>query len=170
MGAVAHQIITVAERQVGLPLPYLHTPADASAVAFAKWLAATPATTHRKAAPRDAWHLARLAATHAQDCGTCVQVVVHMARQDGVPAETLRAALDGREEDLSEPERVAVGFGRAVASNAPDVLDWVRRAEEAFGYAAHVELAMAVAMCQIFPVVKRGLGQAVACSLVTVEV
>jgi len=170
MGAVSEQIIAIGERQVGLPLPYLHTLADASPSAFTKWMLAMPVANHRKAAPRDAWHLARLAATQAQDCGTCVQVVVNAARRDGVPAETLRAALDGREEALTDMDRLAFGFGRAVAAQALDVPDWVARVEETFGHEAHVELAVAVAMCQIFPVVKRGLGQAVACSLVTVEV
>ncbi len=170
MGAVTHQIITVAERQVGLPLPYLHTLADASPSAFAKWMLAMPAASHRRAAPRDAWHLARLAATQVQDCGTCVQIVATAACRDDVPAETLRAALDGREEDLGDEDQLALGFGRAVASQAPDVLDWVARVEDTFGHEAHVELALAVAMCQIFPVLKRGLGQAVACALVTVEV
>ena len=170
MGAVANQIIGIGERQVGLPLLYLHTLADASRAAFAKWMLAMPAASHRKHAPRDPWHLARLAATQAQDCGTCVQIVVNVARRDGVAAETLRSALDGREGDLSDECRLALGFGRAVASQAPDVLDWVDRVKTAFGPEAHVELALAVAMCQIFPLLKRGLGQAVACSLVAVEV
>lgn len=170
MGAVADQIIAVGERQLGLPLPYLRTIADSSSAAFAKWMMAMPAANHRKAAPPNEWHLARLVATQAQDCGTCVQVVVNAARRDGVPPDTLRAALEGREADLTETERLAVGFGRAVSSQAPDVLEWVRRVEQTFGPDAHVELAMAVGLCQMFPVVKRGLGQAVACSLVTVEV
>ena len=170
MGAVSDRLIAVAERQVGLEMPYLHTIAEASANAFAKWMLAMPAASHRKAAPREAWHLARLAATRALDCGTCVQVVVTVARKDGVPAAVLQAALDDRADALDADAQVALGFGHAVASQADDVLDWVARSEAAFGHEAHVELAVAVAMAGIFPTVKRGLGQAVACSRVAVEV
>ena len=150
-------------------MPYLHTIADSSGAAFAKWMAAMPATQHRKAAPKAAWHLARLGATQAQDCGTCVQIIVNVAVRDGVAAETIRTALDDPAA-LAEADALAFSYGRAVSAQADDVLDWVERSEAAFGHDAHVELAVAVAMCQIFPVVKRGLGMAVACSRVQVEV
>ncbi|WP_412063264.1 hypothetical protein [Rubrivirga sp. IMCC45206] len=169
MGALADRVIAAAEARVGVSMPYLTTLADTSGAAFAKWMLAMPAADHRKAAPREAWHLARLGATVAQDCGTCVQVVVTVARRDGVGAILLRQALDAPE-TLSDDLREAYAFGHAVATQADDVADHVQAIEALFGHPAHVELAMAVAMCHIFPVIKRGLGQSLACALVTVEV
>jgi len=170
MGALSSRIIAQAERRVDAPMPYLRTLADTSGAAFAKWLLAMPAVTHRSATPKAAWHLARVGATQAQDCGTCVQVVVNDALRDGVSADTLRAVVEDRLDALSDAERVAHAFGRAVSAQSPDVLDHVAEVEAAFGSAVRVELAMAVAMCQIFPVIKRGMGLAVACSLVQVDV
>lgn len=169
MGALANRVIATAENRVGVAMPYLTTLADASGAAFAKWMLAMPAADHRKAAPKEAWHLARLGATVAQDCGTCVQVVVTVARRDGVGAMLLRQALDDPD-TLSDDLREAYAFGRAVATQADDVADHARGIEALFGHDAHVELAMAVAMCHIFPVIKRGLGQSLSCSLVTVDV
>ncbi len=50
------------------------------------------------------------------------------------------------------------------------MLERVAEVEARFSADVHVELAMAVAMCQMFPVLKRGLGHAVACALVAVDV
>ena len=169
MGALANTVIAAAERQTGCEMPYLRTLADASGGAFTRWMLAMPAADYRKAAPRDAWHLARLGATVAQDCGTCVQVVVTVAQRDGVAATTLRQALDDPY-GLYDDAKAAYQFGHSVASQANDVAARVAEVEALFGHEAHVELAMAVATCHLFPVVKRGLGQALACELVTVEV
>ena len=169
MGALADRVIATAERQTGCEMPYLRTIADTSGAAFTRWMLAMPAAQYRKRAPLDAWHLARLGATVAQDCGTCVQVIVTVAQRDGVAATTLRQALDDPDR-LYDDARAAYRFGHSVASQADDVLDHVAAVEALFGHQVHVELAMAVATCHLFPVVKRGLGQALACSMVTVEV
>ena len=169
MGALTDRVVATAEKRTGSEMPYLRTLADASGAAFAKWMLAMPAADHRRVAPREAWHLARLGATVAQDCGTCVQVVVNVARKDGVGALLLRQALDAPD-TLPDDDRAAYAFGLAVGQNAPDVAEHAGRIAALFGHEAHVELAMAVAMCHVFPVMKRGLGMALACSLVTVDV
>ena len=112
---------------------------------------------------------ARLAATRVQDCGTCVQTVVNQARADGVPAATLRAALDGRADALGEAERLAFHYGEAVAARADDAREHVEAVRQRLGDAALAELALAVATAQLFPALKRGLGQDVACALVDVD-
>ena len=169
MNALAERVIQKQEQALGAPLDYLRTVADTSTAAFVKFGAAAPLFGHRQHAPAAAWHLARLAATRVQDCGTCVQIVVNQARADGVPAAALRAALDGRAGELGEDERLALRYGEAVAARdgAGGAAEAVR---ERFGEAVRVELALAVATAQLFPILKRGLGQDVACALVDVEV
>ena len=169
MNALAERAIQKQERTLGVPLDYLRTVADTSTAAFVKFGAAAPLFAHRQHAPAAVWHLARLGATRVQDCGTCVQIVVNQARADGVPAATLRAALDGQVNGLSDDERLALRYGEAVAARdgAGGAVEAVR---ERFGEAVQVELALAVATAQLFPILKRGLGQDVACALVEVEV
>lgn len=169
MSALTDALIARQEAAVGAPLGYLRTVADASTAALAKLAAFGPLAGHRKATPAVVWHLARLAATQVQDCGTCVQIVVNQARADGVAALILQGVLAGDESRLDDAERLALRFGRAVASGdgarqaSDDVLAW-------FGETVRVELALAVATAQVFPILKRGLGQDLACALVTVEV
>ena len=169
MRAVTDRIIASQEAALGVPLDYLRSIAGTSTAAFAKFAAAAPLLGHRQHAPAGVWHLARLAATRVQDCGTCVQIVVNQARADGVPAATLRAALDGEAETLGDDERLALGYGEAVATRRDEGAA-VEAVRERWGEPVLVELALAVATAQLFPVLKRGLGQAVACSLVTVDV
>ena len=169
MTTLADAVISHQEKRLGAPLDYLRTIADTSASAFVKMAAFAPLAQHRVETPPAVWHLARLAATVGQDCGTCVQIVVNQARADGVAAATLRAALDGDTPHLDDGERLALRFGRAVAGGegarqaGVDVQGW-------FGETVRVELALAVATAQVFPVLKRGLGQDLACALVTVDV
>ena len=166
MRALTDRIIDSQEDKLGAPLDYLRSIADTSPAAFAKFAAAAPLFGHRRHAPLAVWHLARLAATRVQDCGTCVQIVVNQALAEGVAPATIRAALDGG--DLSPDERLAFHYGEAVAQrDVGGVVDAVR---ERFGEPVLVELALAVATAQLFPILKRGLGQSVACALVEINV
>ena len=169
MSALTDAAISRQEKRLGASLEYLRSLADASTAAFVKMAAFAPLAGHRVETPLAVWHLARLAATRVQDCGTCLQIVVNQARADGVAASTLRAALDGDESRLDDAERLALRFGRAVAGRdgAHQAGDDV---EARFGETVRVELALAVATVQVFPALKRGLGQDLACALVEVEV
>ncbi len=169
MSAFTDAVIARQETALGAPLGYLRTVADASAAAFVKLGAFAPLAGHRKAMPPTVWHLARLAATEVQDCGTCVQIVVNQARADGVPASILQGVLAGDETRLDDAERLALRYGRAIASRE-DARTVVGEVRDWFGQEILVELALAVATAQVFPILKRGLGQDLACALVTVEV
>lgn len=167
MNPFVERAIARQEAALGASLDYLRTLGETSTAAVVKMGAFAPLAEHRKAAAPDVWHLARLAATQVQDCGTCVQIVVNQALSDGVPRPLLRAALEAGA--LEDGQRLAMAFGRAVASRegALEAGDAVR---DWFGEDVRVELALAVATCQLFPILKRGLGQDLACALVTVEV
>ncbi|HEX9951180.1 MAG TPA: hypothetical protein VGB53_05380 [Rubricoccaceae bacterium] len=169
MGALTDRLIDRQERALGADLSYLRSLADASTAAFAKFALAVPVMQHRDVIPTSPWHLARLGATRAQDCGTCLQIVVNAALAGGVPAETLRHAL-GDASGLGDTERLALDYGEAVASKAGARADTIDAVRVRFGEAGLVELALAVATVQLFPLLKRGLGQDVACSRVDVRV
>ena len=169
MSALTDRIIAGQERALSADLGYLRSIADTSLAAFAKFGLAGPLLQHRRHVAPAPWHLARLAATRVQDCGTCVQIIVNAARADGVPPGTLRAALSDAAA-LAPDEALALCFGDAVARAADGRDAVIAEVREAFGEAAHVELALAVATAQLFPLIKRGLGHDVACALVAVEV
>lgn len=165
MNPVYERAIAMQERRFGVGMDYLRTLAGASPAAFAKFAMFAPLATHRTVLPPLPWHLARIAATQAADCGVCVQITVNAARLDGVAIDCIRHVLDGHPHDLPRDAALAARFGRAVAEDAPDLADAVADVAAHFGEAGHVELALAVASALVFPQLKRGLGLAVACDL-----
>ena len=172
MNPLFDRVISKQEAELGASLDYLRDIAGTSSSAFLKFGLFAPLAQHRKALSPEVWHLARLGATQVQDCGTCVQIVVNAARADGVAPDVLRTALSGGTPggDALEPDRqLALDYGRAVAQNGDDVQAAVEAARARFGDDGLVELALAVATAQVFPVVKRGLGRATACALVEIE-
>lgn len=125
--------------------------------------------SHRRKLPLDAFHVARLAATQVEDCGTCVQIVVNMARKEDVGADLLKAALAGNEAALPAPLGDVLRYARQVAQGQDDA-ELRDRLRASYGEAGLVELALAIATARVFPSVKRAMGHAVSCSLVRVEV
>ena len=99
--------------------------------------------------------------------------------RDRAPLRTLY--LGGGTPSLLTPDALAAVIGAAhdhfdasgleevtVEANPEDLAG--ERGADWFGEAVRVELALAVATSQVFPILKRGLGQDLACALVQVEV
>ncbi len=165
MNPLLERAVAAQERRFGVPMDYLRRIAEASTVAFAKFGLFTPLASHRSVLPADVWHVARIAATQAADCGTCVQIAVNAARADGVPPATIRAALTADDSVLGADGALARRFGVAVATHADDRGETVAAVAARWGEAGQTELALAVATVLVFTTLKRGLGLDVACSL-----
>jgi hypothetical protein len=138
-----------------------------SRAGFWKFVLVTPLVNHRKAAPIDLWHLARIGAAQHEDCGPCLQLCINAAKLQGVSPDVLERALEGGAE-LEEVPLLAYQFGGAVAANTAELEDLRVRLEERIGREALVDLALGAAMVRIYPAFKRGLGYARSCRLVRV--
>lgn len=160
------------EREVRVPgsADYLRAIAEQSNRAFVKFLLILPLARHRRVVGAPAYFAARIAATRAQDCGTCVQMETNMARQHGVSPEVLRAVLEDRVDSLPPEVAAAFQFARAVAEQTGDEGALREQVRRYFGEEGLVELALAVATAQVFPGIKRALGYATSCALVHIEV
>ncbi len=160
--------ITAAEKTLGVPLDYcrfiIRTSLRAS-FKFAKFLAVDE---YRRVLPAGPCYVARIVAVQHDDCGTCVQIAVNQAKKAGLPAEVLRAVLDGNLDDLPEELRDTYRFAKAVvhASGEEDTLR--ERIRQRYGDEGLIEMALAIASCRVFPTVKRTLGYAVSCSAVPI--
>ncbi|MEW9918569.1 hypothetical protein AB2B41_03070 [Marimonas sp. MJW-29] len=108
------------------------------------------------------WAGAVLASTLEGDCGPCVQLVLDMAIEKGVPADLLALCIEGRAKEAGE---VGLGFrfAEAAIADAPE-LDTLRAEIEArHGAEAVVAASFASAGGRIYPVMKRGLGFGKSC-------
>ncbi len=162
--------ISAAERTLGVPADYMRHILRTSLRAFLKFIKIMPLANYRRALPAEPYHVARLVAVRDEDCGTCVQIEVNLAKQDGVSAGVLRAALESRPDDLAPSVADAYRFAEEVVKASGEEGPYRERLLRHYGEEALVELAMAIAVCRIFPVTKRALGYAQSCSMVSVEV
>ncbi|MGZ8470470.1 MAG: hypothetical protein ACXW61_12670 [Gemmatirosa sp.] len=163
--------IAAQERALGgVSLDYVRQLVRDAPGAFVAFTRARPFLGHRGTLPADAHHVARIAATRAEDCGSCVQITVNVAGTAGVSPAVVRAAALGREDDLPAhlaavhrvATAVAVGDTAAVEAERPAV-----RAR--YGDVGIAELAVAIAAARTFPTLKRALGHAVSCERVQLE-
>lgn len=148
---------------------YLREIAAAPGDAFGKFTAFMPASMHRHVAAANMIHAARLGATLVEDCGPCAIICAQWAVRDGVPREAVNAMLAG-DGGLSNDEKLALDFGRAVASQSAQAFDIGDQIEARHGRDVRLELAMAAALVRAYPGIKRGLGLSRACSLTPLRV
>ena len=161
--------LDAAEKRLGVPVDYLRHMAKVALPAFLKFTKFMPISAYRKKLPAEAFYLAQLVAVQQEDCGACVQIVVNLARQDGVPAELLRTTLAGTIESLPGALPQVCQFALAVVQQR-DAEELRQSMREQYGEEGLVELSMAIASSRVYPTLKRGLGFAKSCSVVKVVV
>lgn len=162
--------IRSAEKKTGEPLDYLREMFDHAPGAFWQFVKVAKASGYRSKLPPAAFHVARLVTIRIQDCGPCLQTCVNLAKADGVEPAILKAALAGHHDELPEALGDVARFSEAVTGNTGEAENYRDRLRSVFGDEAMVELALAITLCQTFPILKRGLGHAKSCSLVKVEI
>jgi alkylhydroperoxidase family enzyme len=157
------------ERSLGASLDYLREIVRTSLSAFFKFALFMPLAQHRRKLPAAPYRVARIVATRDEDCGTCVQIEVNLARKDGVAVDIIRAVLDKRPQDLPQELADVYNFASAVVEQT-GAEELIRaRLRERYGQEALVELALGIATARVFPLTKRALGYATSCSLVEVR-
>ena len=162
--------LAAVERDLGVPVDYVRHILDVSLGAFLRCGMVMPLEKYRRSLPAGPYHVARRVAVRHEDCGPCVQIVVNLAKKDGVAPQVLQAALASGPDALPEDLADAYRFVEAVVTRSGDEDRLRERVRQRYGEAGLVEMALAIAVCRIFPTVKRGLGYATSCSKVTVHV
>jgi len=158
------------ERSLGESLDYVRHILRTSLPAFFKFALFTPLSQHRRKLPPTPYRVARIVATRDEDCGTCVQIEVNLARRDGVPDDVIHAVLNDRHEDLMPELAEIYRFTKAVVEASGDEEELRQRIRERYGEEGLVELALGMAAARVFPVTKRALGYATSCALVEIKV
>ena len=155
------------ETTLGESVEYLRHVVRVSLRSFLKFALFTPLAAHGRALPVDLYHTACFVATRHEDCGTCVQITINLARKDRVADDLLRALIAGRPDNLPEPARDVYLFSEAVVKADEEKAGAIReRLRTALGEEALIELSFAIAAARVFPTVKRSLGYATSCAMV----
>ena len=157
------------EQELGESVDYLRHIVRTSLPSFFRFAKVAGMANGRKVLPLEPFHVARLVGTRDADCGTCLQIELNLARQAGLSEAILAAVIDEQPEALSPELEEVYRFTRSVvvADGGEQALRESLRAR--YGDAGLVELALAIAGCRVFPVVKRTLGYATSCSNVALR-
>lgn len=162
LGWLYHRMIRRLETRYGYDASYLHEMTDASPQAFRRFIRAQTALRMRGRAPRDAWFGAMLAATLHEDCGPCTQIVADAALEAGVAPATLHALLAG--EPTRPSAQLGFDFAAAFCKGHPVAAELRAEVERRWGRETVMALALTAAGARNYPLVKRALGHAAACT------
>lgn len=161
-------LVAMFARMSGGEVDWLKDIERARGHAFEKLMHLVPATTHRHSAPADLFHVARIAATLIEDCGSCALTAAHVALRDGVSRDLVNAALKA-----APPPghlRTAFDFGQSIALQSDLSRGLGDAIEQTHGRATRVELALTCAAVRVYPAIKRGLGQQQPCGMAAMRV
>lgn len=155
-----------AERKLGGSLDYVRHMLDVSLSSFFRFTKLLSFAQCRCTLPADAFHAACLTATRHEDCGTCLQIGVNVARSDGLAPQTIQAIIERRIGDLPQHLADVARFTQAVLDRAPEMDELRHRVRKQYGESGLVELSLGVAAARAFPTIKWSMGYAESCTRV----
>ena len=158
------------EHRLGASLDYLRHILRVSLRSFFTFAKIMPISQHRKVLPAEPYYVARMVATRDEDCGTCLQIEVNLALQEGVADDLLQAVLERAPESLPAGLGEVYRFAEAVVGASGEEDELRPKIVERWGERGLVELALAIAAARFFPITKRTLGYATSCRLVDIDV
>lgn len=148
---------------------YMKDLLDSSPEGFKTFHGFMPMAQFRQEAEPIPYFLSKIVATQSEDCGSCLQLVVRMAQEAGISNEIIEGGLN-QGKGLSSELKDVYDFTIGVAANQALEESLVERMEKKHGKTGISELSLCIASAKVFPTLKRALGYAKSCSLVTIEV
>ena len=156
-------------RQYDYDVSYMNEILDRDRGVFMRFARVAELAERRGSVPVAGWFAAKLAATLAEDCGPCTQLVTKMAVEAGVPAAIVRAIIEGNEAAMDMEARLGWRFARAALAHDPEADRWREEIVARWGKAAVVSLALGIAASRMFPTVKYAMGYGHACQRIRVD-
>ncbi len=166
--AILERIFFKQEAVTGESADFIRDLHRATPGGFWRFVLFMPMANFRRALPADAYAVAKIAASHSEDCGPCLQTTVNLATAAGVHAQTIRAAVLGEVTAMDERTGTAFAFARAICAHDIVSEELRPRLVEWWGEAGVAELSLAICAARLFPTLKRGLGHSAACQRVRV--
>lgn len=160
-----HRLLDRQEQALGQSMDWLRDLYDVSPRAFWRFSRLRGLLTHREVLPARAWAVAHLEAARSEDCGPCLQIGVGLAQRAGLTTAEIAAVLAARDADLDGQLALVRQFVAAVCRLDPEAEDLRPPLRQHFGRQGEVDIALAIVAGRAIPILKRGLGHAVSCSV-----
>jgi len=136
---------------------------DEAPKAFWKFMRASALSKHREHAPVEAAFTVRLLATMTEDCGPCVQLLVHHATDARMASDQIEAVLTRDPSAMNPVVTLAYCYADAVLNRRPDVGDAREAVRSRWGNKGLIDLALSMQGARLYPMIKIALGYAVEC-------
>ena len=168
IGALINRRIGQVEKELGVPADEMRYVAKHSLGALRAFGSVRSWADYHKSLPAEAFYVAKIAAYRQEDCGSCLQISVNLAKRANVKGDLIRATLDGRVSALPTELQTVYRFAELQANrqDSPELREQIR---VQYGDAALIELAFAIVGSRTFPTFKRVLGYAKSCSQVKLQ-
>jgi AhpD family alkylhydroperoxidase len=157
-----------AAKRKGADVDYTMALYDASPAALRHLGKAVSFLQHREAVGVEPAYAAQLVGALEEGCGSCVQIHVQMARNDGVPDAVIEAVLTDDGRHMSADVALAVRFAVAIARRTSDESDARQAVRTRWGDKGVIDLVMATQTSRFLSMLKAGFGHAAACGMLSV--
>ena len=161
--------VNAEEHRLGASMDYLRHILQVSPTAFLRFASLMPLANSRRTLPKEAWYVAQLVTLQAEDCGTCLQIGVNLAKKDGVALEVIRSVLNRDSHALSADLQDVYEFALVATQPDADITVTREKLRDRYGERGLIELSYVIASSRVPPTVKRVLGFAESCSVVEVH-
>lgn len=151
------------EHEQGVPLACLRHILRVLPPHFLKFMKMMPLARFRRALPLEAYHIARIVTASHEDCGTCLQMEVHLAKQAGVSAALLHTILDEAPCALPSDLAEVYFFAEAVATCNGEEDEYREAILRRYGEIGLVELSLAITVSRMLPTLLHVMGYAAPC-------
>jgi len=157
------------ERKLGESIDYVRYILHVSLRAFFRFVKIFSISNYRDTLPVDAYHIARIVAARDEDCGTCVQIEVNLAKASGISATALHSVINNNPEELPPHLAHVYRFVEAVVKSTGEEDALRPTIVDQYGEKGLIELALAIGASRFLPVTKRTLGYATKCTKVDIH-
>ncbi len=132
------------------------------------YVKAMPLSSHNGYLPKELYYAIKLRSMQLADCGPCLKLSLTMAGRAGLSKAALSAILTGDLEGMPRYIKLGWAYADAVVNRTDKMDELTREIEIEFGKRGLWDASLAVVYGQFYPIMKRGLGIATACSPVSV--
>jgi hypothetical protein len=165
----ARRVLRATSRRYHYDVGYLDHLLKESPAAFFKFAGLAKASSHREVVPVEASFAAKISGAMAEDCGPCAQLTVDMALEAGMAKDQIQAVVRRDIPAMNVETALGFGFARAVLDRSDDQDEQRKAVRARWGEKGVIDLAMALQMGRMFPMMKLALGYAKECRRVRVD-
>jgi hypothetical protein len=150
-------------KRYGYDTGYMEMMLQESPIAFFKFARVRGAVAHREVVPIEARYAVAITGLLVENCGACTQLLINMALEAGMAKGQIEALLRRDIGAMNPSVALSFQFADAVLRYSGDDESYRAAIRDRWGPKGVIDLAMAMQMNRIYPMMKRALGYANEC-------